>query len=113
MSTKKHPKYRHLPVFILLMLAEGSAHGGAIHTKLIERLPNFQCDTGAIYRTLKKLEEDGNVIFSQDATNAGPARKIYSITDKGLTQLDNWKQDIEDRIICLQYFLNKYKDLKR
>lgn len=113
MPTKKHPKHRHLPVFILLMLAEGSAHGGAIYTTLIERLPNFQCDTGAIYRTLQKLEEDGNVIFSWDTTNSGPARKIYSITDEGLTQLDNWKKDIEDRIVQLQYFLNAYKALNR
>ena len=113
MCAKKLQKHRHLPAFILLTLAEGSAHGGAIYTSLIERIPNFQCDTGAIYRTLQQLEEDNAVTFSWDTSNSGPARKIYSITDIGLTQLDNWKQDIEERIITLKYFLDTYNNLKR
>ncbi|WP_234121935.1 PadR family transcriptional regulator [Clostridium hydrogenum] len=112
MSSKKPNKHRHLPAFILLALAENSSHGGAIYTSLIEKLPNFQCDTGAIYRTLQKLEEDKAVTFSWDTTNSGPARKVYTITDIGLIQLDNWKQDIEDRITILQCFLNEYNHLK-
>lgn len=113
MATKKHQKHRHLPAFILLMLAEDPAHGGAIYNALIEKLPNFECDTGAIYRTLQQLEKGGAVTFSWDTTNSGPARKIYSITDEGLIELDDWKKDIEDKIIYLKYFLNEYNDLKR
>lgn len=113
MSTKKLQNHRHLPAFILLTLAEGSAHGGAIYTSLVERLPNFQCDTGAIYRTLHKLEEDSAVTFIWDTANSGPARKIYSITDSGWTQLDNWEQDIKERITNLECFLNTYNELNR
>lgn len=109
----KRKQSRHLPAFILLTLAEGSAYGGAIYSSLIENIPNFQCDQGAIYRTLKQLEDDGAVIFSWDTTNSGPAKKIYTITDTGLKQLDDWKNDIEKRILYLKYFLDKYKNLEK
>ncbi len=112
MKPKKPQKHRHLPAFILLTLAEGPAHGGAIYSSLINKLPNFTCDAGAIYRTLQQLEEDKSVLFSWDTSNSGPARKIYSITDLGLANLDNWRTDIEDRVKNLRYFLDKYNDLK-
>lgn len=63
----------------------------------MEKIPNFQCDQGAIYRTLQRLEDDNAVIFSWDTTNSGPAKKIYSITEAGLKQLDDWKDDIEKK----------------
>lgn len=111
--TVKRKQSRHLPAFILLTLAEGSTYGGAIYNSLIKKLPNFQCDQGAIYRTLQQLEDDHAVIFSWDTTNSGPAKKIYSITDTGLKQLDDWKNDIEERILYLKCFLDKYKNLKK
>ncbi|MFL0252735.1 helix-turn-helix transcriptional regulator [Clostridium neuense] len=109
----KRKQSRHLPAFILLTLAEGAAHGGAIYNSLMEKVPNFQCDQGAIYRALQKLEEDNAVTFSWDTTSTGPAKKIYSITDAGLNQLDDWKVDIEQRILYLKCFLDRYKKLKK
>lgn len=109
----KRNQSRHLPAFILLTLAEGSTYGGAIYTSLIEKIPNFQCDQGAIYRTLQQLENDHAVIFSWDTTNSGPAKKIYSITETGLKQLDDWKDDIEKRIVYLKCFLDRYENFKK
>lgn len=111
--TAKRKQSRHLPAFILLTLAEGSAYGGAIYNSLIEKIPDFQCDQGAIYRTLKKLEDDNAVIFSWDTTNSGPAKKVYNITDTGLKQLDDWNNDIEKRILYLKCFLDRYNNLKK
>lgn len=113
MPAKKYVKHRHLPAFILLTLAEGSAHGGAIYASLMKWIPNFKSDTGAIYRTLQQLEADDAVISAWDTTNSGPARKIYSITDVGWMQLDYWRQDIEERTAALKYFLDTYSALKR
>lgn len=113
MSIKKPQKHRHLPAFILLTLARSSAHGGAIYTSLIEKIPNFQCDTGAIYRTLNQLEEEKAVTFCWDTSISGPARKIYSITECGLKQLDAWKNEIEERIVMLNYFIEEYYKLKK
>jgi PadR family transcriptional regulator, regulatory protein PadR len=113
MVTKRNQKSRHLPAFILLTLAEGSAYGGAIYNTLIEKIPNFQCEQGAIYRTLQRLEEDNAVTFLWDTANTGPAKKVYSITDIGRMQLDNWNQDIEKRILYLENFLDRYSNLKK
>lgn len=111
--TSKRKQSRHLPAFILLALAEDSAYGGAIYASLIKNTPNFQCDQGAIYRALKQLEDDHAVISSWDTSDSGPAKKVYTITDTGLKQLDDWKNDIEKRMLYLKYFLDRYEDLKR
>ena len=112
MSAKKRYNYRHLPAFILLLLAEGKAHGGAIHSLLSERLPHFQTDTGAVYRSLQQLENEGSAASVWDTTESGPARKIYHITSSGRDKLAEWEQDIEARMANLNYFLETYKKLK-
>jgi DNA-binding PadR family transcriptional regulator len=109
----KRKQSRHLPAFILLTLAEDPAYGGEIYSSLIEKIPNFQCDQGAIYRTLQQLEQDHSVIFSWDTSGSGPAKKVYNITDTGLKQLADWKNDIENRILYLENFLDRYKKIKK
>lgn len=112
MTPKKRQKYRHLPAFILLLLAEGESYGGAIHAALSDRLPEFQGDTAAIYRSLQKLEQDGEVKALWDTANSGPARKIYTLTVLGWQRLDEWQTDIKLRLANLQYFLDSYQRVK-
>jgi DNA-binding PadR family transcriptional regulator len=112
MNSSKVQRHRHLPAFILLRLAQGKAHGGAIYHDLIQDIPDFQCDTAAIYRTLRQLEQEGAVSFVWDTTKSGPARKIYSLTEEGWKQLDFWQRDMTGRIRKLRYFLRTYKELQ-
>lgn len=109
MPPKRKQQYRHLPAFILLALAEGPIHGGAIHTVLSDRMPLYKPDTGAIYRTLHQLELDGEVTSTWDTTQSGPARKIYRLTDRGWEKLEYWREDIELRIANLRHFLDSYR----
>lgn len=44
---------------------------------------------GAIYPALNKLEGDGCVTFRLEAQDGKPARKVYSITEKGRDELLN------------------------
>jgi PadR family transcriptional regulator, regulatory protein PadR len=104
-------QYRHLPAAILLELAEHPLHGGAIHTALSGLLPDFKPDTGAIYRTLQKLEREGEIESAWDTANPGPARKIYHLTPKGWEKLAVWKEDIEKRQAFLAHFLVIYERL--
>jgi DNA-binding PadR family transcriptional regulator len=108
MATGKKQNYRHLPAFILLILAERDLHGGGIHTELVQRLPSFSSDTGAVYRVLQELENSGAVKLAWDTPESGSARKIYSITETGWNELEFWKKDIEMRIANLNYFLETY-----
>ncbi|MGD0843775.1 MAG: helix-turn-helix transcriptional regulator [Geobacteraceae bacterium] len=113
MPAKRKQQYRHLPAFILLALAEGPIHGGAIHSALIARMPKYKSDTGAVYRTLQQLERDGEVQSTWDTSNSGPARKIYQLTPLGWEKLDDWKKDIEMRIENLNYFLRAYRQIMK
>ena len=106
-------QHRHLPAFILLSLAHGPTHGGAIHTLLSQRLNGFKSDSAAVYRTLKTLENAGEIESSWDTTQPGPARKIYSITDAGWRKLELLQEDIQYRLGLLQNFLDAYQHLSR
>lgn len=112
MSSRRGQQYRLLPAFILLVLAEGEFHGGAIHSALAERLPLFQADTGAVYRALQQMEQEGTLTSFWDTSGSGPARKIYRITPGGRDELDHWKREIELRLANLKYFLETYNRLK-
>ena len=113
MPAKRKQQYRHLPAFILLALAEEPIHGGAIHSALIERMPNYKSDTGAVYRTLQQLEQDGEVKSTWDTSKPGPARKIYKLTPLGWKKLDDWRKDIEMRTENLNYFLSTYRQIMK
>lgn len=108
MATGKKQNYRHLPAFILLILADKDLHGGGIHTELVQRLPSFNSDTGAVYRVLQELENSGAVKYTWDTPDSGSARKIYSITEAGWNELAIWQKDIEMRLANLNYFLESY-----
>ncbi|SFG53832.1 DNA-binding transcriptional regulator, PadR family [Desulfotomaculum arcticum] len=111
-SPKKGKNYRHLPAFLLLFLAEGDAHGGGLLAVLQERLPKPHVDSGAVYRVLQELEKDGAVVFRWDTTEPGPAKKIYTITEKGWEMLDYFEADIIMRMRNLNYFLTNFQSLK-
>lgn len=113
MPEKQRRQTRHLPAFILLVLAEKSRHGGAVHGALLERLPGLKVDTGAIYRVLKTLESEGELSSVWDTSIPGPARKVYSLTPKGRQRLDAWKDEIEYRREILGQFLSAYDKLSR
>lgn len=105
--------FRHLPAFLLLFLAEGPAHGGALLSTLQERLPVPRVDSGAVYRVLQDLEKEGAVVSRWDTAESGPAKRIYTITEKGWTMLDFLAGDIKMRLQNLQFFLNTYQSLSK
>ncbi|GFO56108.1 PadR family transcriptional regulator [Geomonas sp. Red276] len=113
MTAKVRQHYRHLPAFILLALAEKPVHGSAIHSVLMERMGLYRPDSGAIYRTLQQLEQDGEVVFEWDTSGSGPARKVYSLTPAGWGKLEQWREDIEMRVVNLQNFLEIFSSLKK
>src|SRR5438874_9284279 len=45
---------------------------------------------GQVYATLSRLARDGKVVGGQAEPGAGPDRKRYAITDKGLAEVEAW-----------------------
>lgn len=104
---------RCLIPFLLLLIAEKSSHG----YELSERYSKFGLidsgsDPGAVYRTLQILESKGLIESRWSTEDPGPAKKIYSITGKGLKVLSEWAENIKERIETLKLFLKRYYDLK-
>ncbi len=74
---------------ILAQLAKGPKHGYA----LIRLLSPDKTGTGAIYRTLAKLDREGLVQATWDTPKTGPARREYALTDLGWERLITERQE--------------------
>lgn len=103
---------RHTPAFVLLFLAEEPSYGLELQNKIDAVLAKNTIDCAAIYRTLKNLENTGMVKSSWDTSETGPAKKYYSITEKGLMKLAEYNEDIQSRIANLRFFIQKYQTLQ-
>lgn len=108
---------RLLPAYILLFLArDGSLHGGAINSLFKSLWPpdwyRASFDSGAVYRTLKSLEEAGAVSSEWQIGDSGSPRRIYHITKDGLNLLLQWKEDIILRRKNLQFFLDEFTTIE-
>ena len=104
----------HLPAFLLLCLADGEAHGGALWNQIAALLPErFGVDSGAVYRVLRELEERGAVLSRWETGGVGPARRVYRMTENGWDELAVWQEDIARRKSNLEVFLQKYQRLSR
>lgn len=108
-STKQN---RHLPAFLLLFLLEKPMHGGMLFTKIQESLHLAdQLDSGAIYRVLRDLESKNLVHSSWNTDDVGPAKRIYTITQAGKSEVKRWYDDIALRKKNLDFFLLHYDSL--
>jgi len=66
-------------------------------------------DVGSFYRLLRGLEADGAVYSRWDTTRAGPARRVYGLTETGREQLEGWSVTIDREIAALQRFQSAYQ----
>jgi poly-beta-hydroxybutyrate-responsive repressor len=97
---------------LLLLLREGNAHG----YELLERVADFgfdQSDPGALYRALRRLEADGLVISSWENSNAGPQKRVYTLTDGGVEELDRRASDFAEGERRIGIFLSRYVRARR
>jgi poly-beta-hydroxybutyrate-responsive repressor len=97
---------------LLLLIKEKPGYG----YELMERLGKFGFeenlpDPAAVYRALKKLEENNFVVSHWDTDTSGPARKIYQITPEGDEFLHAWAVRIKSNMKRLSRFLQMFQEL--
>lgn len=101
-----------LEPWLLLLLAENPAHG----YELLERLKTLpdapSADRGHLYRTLRRLEEQGLVTSAWETPQPGPARHTYALTAGGLQALDAWADHIRAACARLDGFLERREALR-
>ncbi len=101
---------RWMEPFMLVLLAEGSAHGYALVGQLEEMgvSTGSQLDFGQVYRTLRDLEEGGLVSSTWSTEPAGPQRREYELTDAGYATLDEWAAVMRERARLMAEFDGRY-----
>lgn len=84
--------YRYVePLTLYLLKKQKRAYGYELVKGVNEHaLTDSIVEAGALYRTLRRLEANGYVISEWDASNMGPARRVYELTEDGIVHLQEW-----------------------
>ena len=79
------------PVVLLLLKRKGRSYGYDLSNDLQEHaLTDAEIERASLYRTLRQLEMNGNVQSEWETDKSGPARRVYTLTEKGERHLDEW-----------------------
>lgn len=107
--------YRFIePVLLFLLKKRGGAHGYELTKELGEHaLTDNVVERGAVYRTLRTLEENGHVHSGWDPGEAGPARRSYQLTPRGEEHLAEWVKVLENLSISMERFVRDIRGLKK
>ena len=95
---------------MLLLLHCNEAHGYELSEGLLQfGYEKNPADSSTVYRTLRSLEEGGFVTSRWDTDSAGPARRLYKITQDGDEYLAWWVQDLHETERVLRRFSEMYE----
>ncbi|MHC1729107.1 MAG: helix-turn-helix transcriptional regulator [Syntrophobacteraceae bacterium] len=102
---------RYIQPSILLALYLDPAYG----YQLIQNIQEFgfvegMAPPGMIYRHLRQLEEDALVLSEWQTEDAGPAKRIYQLTDEGREMLTIWIGYMEKQAETLNTFVKRYRE---
>jgi len=76
---------------LLGMLAERRMSGYDLVSEFNDVIKNFwHANHNQVYPTLKKLTDEGCIKYETVTQKGKPDKKVYSITAKGLSELQNW-----------------------
>jgi DNA-binding PadR family transcriptional regulator len=96
---------RWMEPFVLAMVGATGGHGYALQAQLDEiGLANGAVDVGQVYRTLRDLEEAGQVVSTWTSDRVGPQRRDYVLTDSGFAALHEWAAVMRERTRLIAEF---------
>ncbi len=102
-----HPRNWLIPV-TLVILRECTTYGYDLMERTVQM--GFEAmNPGTLYRTLRKMEQDGLCKSKWETASGGPARRMYSITDAGEAYLDLWVKAFEQYQRNMEAFLQIYR----
>ena len=99
-------RYRRsvLEAAILSSLAESTSHGYTLVDQIEALTADLVCnDPGSMYRLLRALEEDGLVSSSWQTPEAGPSRRVYAISERGIEALELMAWSLLQRATSMQH----------
>lgn len=101
---------RFIEPALLQLLSERPMHG----YELLERVPDLareerRVDLGNLYRLLRSLEEEGIVGSDWDESLAGPAKRVYRLTESGRALLGHWAVALGEARDLITAFIDRYE----
>ncbi|MCL4402239.1 MAG: helix-turn-helix transcriptional regulator [Acidobacteria bacterium] len=99
---------------LLLLKKKGHSYGYDLSADLQEHaLTDAEIERGALYRTLRRLEMNGNVRSEWETDNAGPARRVYTLTPGGERHLEEWATVLEHVSKSMARFVRETRKTRR
>lgn len=103
-----------LEASLLMLLSSNSAHG----YQLINELESFGFDsetinTSAIYRQLRSMESKGLISSDWQASEVGPSKRTYQITDGGRNTLIERIEHLKQRKDQINILIENYERLNQ
>lgn len=95
--------------YVLLALSLQRAHGYMIE-EYLNGLGFLNIQMSTLYRALRRLEREGLVSSSWESGEAGPARRVYTLTSLGRRFLDRWAGALKVYRGLLDRFFSLYSD---
>lgn len=100
------------PLVLYLLKKHGKKYGYELVGALQEQaLTDSTVEPGALYRTLRRLEENGFVVSTWDMSGAGPARRVYELTEDGVGHLEEWIIVLRHLAASMSKFTSDAQDL--
>ena len=101
----------YLHACLLLLIAESPAHGYDLVVRLAD-LGLDGMDSGAVYRALRTLNQEGLLESWWEESGPGPVRRRYRVSDSGAATLESWAGAVGDSASTLNSFLTRHRQLQ-
>jgi DNA-binding PadR family transcriptional regulator len=102
------------PVVLLLLKKKARSYGYDLSGDLQEyALTDAEIERAALYRTLRQLEMNGNVISQWDVDKSGPARRVYRLTARGEKHLEEWATVLDHVSKSMARFVREARSLQQ
>ena len=100
------------PVVLLLLKKKGRSYGYDLSNGLEEHaLTDAVIERAALYRTLRNLEANGNVVSEWETEGSGPARRVYKLTKRGEEHLQEWAAVLDHVAGSMKRFVSEVRTL--
>jgi PadR family transcriptional regulator PadR len=81
------------PVLLLILRDKGRSYGYDLTASVAQyAFTDAEIEKAVLYRTLRRLEQNGYVTSDWDMEEPGPARRVYALTKDGQAHLREWGQ---------------------
>lgn len=111
-SCYRERRQRWVEPCIIYTLWDGAKHGYEIMSVLPELgFVRGNADPGAIYRTLRSMEENHLVQSEWDTSGNGPAKRKYTLTPEGREHMACWLDALKQRRDTLTKFIARIEEI--